>query len=128
MYVYVHVIDVFRNKYICRLISRYIHILIYTFKKHVFIYMYLYTGKERLMKPIIETEVRCEVVNPLLEIIDREVDFQYIWEENQEPSVQRKDIKLKNVSALMLNFILKVEVRQYICICVLVYTRILIYT
>jgi hydrocephalus-inducing protein len=67
-------------------------------------------GKERLMKPIIETEVRCEVVNPLLEISEREINFQYLWEENQEPIVQRKDIQLKNISALTLNFILKVEV------------------
>ena len=62
------------------------------------------------MKPIIESVVLCEVVNPLLEISDRNINFEYIWMENEQPFVQKKSLILKNVSTLQLNFILKTEI------------------
>ena len=61
------------------------------------------------MRPVIESEVRCEVVNPLLEISEKEIQFKYTWEENVQPYVQKKEITLKNVSSLTLSFYLKTE-------------------
>lgn len=61
------------------------------------------------MRPVIESEVRCEVVNPLLEISEKEIQFKYTWEENVQPYVQKKEITLKNMSSLTLSFYLKTE-------------------
>ena len=67
-------------------------------------------GKERAGKPIFESEVRCEVINPLLEISERILNFEYIWVENEQSYVQKKEIILTNISTLSLNFTLKTEI------------------
>ena len=62
------------------------------------------------MKSRIQSEIRCDVVHPLLEISQKEIEFSYIWTKNEEPHVQKKEIHLKNISLLALNFYLKTEV------------------
>jgi hydrocephalus-inducing protein len=61
------------------------------------------------MRAIIESEVRCEVVNPLLEISENEINFTYVWVRNEQPSVLKKEITLRNISTIALNFYLKTE-------------------
>lgn len=67
-------------------------------------------GKERYMRPIIQSEVRCEVVNPLLEFSAPVLDFEYIWEKGVEPEIRKRSLVLKNISALPLTFLLKTEI------------------
>jgi len=67
-------------------------------------------GKERVMKPIIECTVCCEVVNPLLEFSFNEMDYVYSWERGKEPTVQQRELVLKNASAVPLSFVMKTEV------------------
>ena len=62
------------------------------------------------MKSRIESEVRCDVVHPVLEISQKEIEFSYIWTQNEEPCLQKKEINMKNISLLALNFYLKTEV------------------
>jgi hydrocephalus-inducing protein len=61
------------------------------------------------MRAIIESEVRCEVVNPLIEISEKEINFTYVWVRNEQPSVLKKEITLRNISTIALNFYLKTE-------------------
>lgn len=67
-------------------------------------------GQERVMKSRIESEVRCDVVHPVLEISQKDIEFSYSWTKNEEPCVQKKEISMKNISLLALNFYLKTEV------------------
>ena len=67
-------------------------------------------GKDRVMKPIIECAVKCEVVNPLLEFSSNEMDFIYRWERGVEPITQQRELVLKNATAVPLNFVMKTEV------------------
>eukprot|EP00606_Chrysophyceae_sp_TOSAG23-5_P001379 GSChrysophyteH2.ASY1.ANO1.1161.1 assembled CDS len=67
-------------------------------------------GKDRVMKPIIECAVKCEVVNPLLEFSSNEMDFIYRWERGVEPITQQRELVLKNATAVPLNFMMKTEV------------------
>ena len=67
-------------------------------------------GKERVMKPIIECTVCCDVVNPLLDFNFNELNYVYKWERNVEPSVQSRELVLKNASAVPLSFVMKTEV------------------
>lgn len=76
----------------------------------LFIPNFNYIGQERVMKSRIKSEVRCDIVQPLLEISQKEIEFSYIWLKNEEPAVQKKEIYLKNISLLALNFYLKTEV------------------
>jgi hydrocephalus-inducing protein len=71
-------------------------------------------GKERLMKPIIESELLCTTVIPLLDISAREgLDFEYVWAKSDDRPftlLQRKDVTFTNKSAVILTFILKTEI------------------
>eukprot|EP00605_Chrysophyceae_sp_TOSAG23-4_P000636 GSChrysophyteH1.ASY1.ANO1.717.1 assembled CDS len=67
-------------------------------------------GKERVMKPIIECTVKSEVVNPLLEFSVNEMDFIYKWQRGIEPTIQQRELVLKNASAVPLSCLLKTEV------------------
>lgn len=67
-------------------------------------------GKERDMKQIVETEIKVEVVNPLLEFSVSSMTFDYTWERNVEPFIQKQDITLCNRSLIALTFVLKTEV------------------
>ena len=66
-------------------------------------------GKESKFRAVIETEVKVQVVNPFLEISERELSFEYVWEQGVECVVQRQTLYLTNVSALNLNFTLRTE-------------------
>ena len=67
-------------------------------------------GKERAFKQIAQTEIKCEIINPLLEFSDPQVYFCHRYEKGHEPETQKRDITLKNTSALTLTFVLKVEI------------------
>ncbi|RYH22951.1 hypothetical protein EON65_18485, partial [archaeon] len=67
-------------------------------------------GKERQLKPIIESELRCQVVNPLLEFSTNTLAFEYTWQRNVEAELKKAPLILKNVSQLTLSFVLKTEV------------------
>jgi len=67
-------------------------------------------GKDRYMKEIMITELRCEIVNPLLEISRKSLDFVYTWERDVPPAIQKKEIALRNSSSLTLAFLLKTEI------------------
>lgn len=67
-------------------------------------------GKERAFKQIAQTEIRCDIINPLLEFSDPQVYFCHRYEKGLEPEIQKRDITLKNTSALTLTFVLKVEI------------------
>jgi len=67
-------------------------------------------GKERAFKQIAQTEIRCDIINPLLEFSDPQVYFCHRYEKGHEPETQKRDITLKNTSALTLTFVLKVEI------------------
>jgi hypothetical protein len=66
-------------------------------------------GKDRYLKQIIETEVRCEVVNPLLDFSLSAVNFVYSWVKDVHASTQRQELTLTNTSSLSLSFLLKTE-------------------
>lgn len=72
-------------------------------------------GKERVMKEIIQTEVLCEVVDPLLEFSERELNYSYFWKPEGGVDIkaadvsQTKTITLTNKSAITLEFLMKVE-------------------
>ena len=66
-------------------------------------------GKESKFRAVIEAEVKVQVVNPFLEISERELSFEYVWEEGVESVVQRQTLYMTNVSALNLNFTLRAE-------------------
>ena len=67
-------------------------------------------GKERVMKPIVDCNVTCEVVNPLLQFSVPSMDYVYRWERGVEPTVQQREIILTNASAVPLSFFMKTEV------------------
>ena len=67
-------------------------------------------GKDRAFKQIAQTEIKCEIINPLLEFSDPQVYFCHRYEKGHDPETQRRDITLKNTSALTLTFVLKVEI------------------
>ena len=66
-------------------------------------------GKDKYMKKIIEAEVRCQIVNPLLEFSKDSINYVYSWKKGEEPMVQKCDIVLKNSSATTLSFTLKTD-------------------
>lgn len=67
-------------------------------------------GKERVMKPIIECKVLCEIINPLLDFSLKTIDYEYRWERGVDPKVQDREVTLTNVTAVPLSFLLKTEV------------------
>ena len=67
-------------------------------------------GKDKYMKKIIEAEVRCEIVNPLLQFSKDSISYLYSWKKGEEPTIQKCDIVLKNASATVLSFLLKTEI------------------
>ena len=67
-------------------------------------------GKDRYMKEIMITELRCEIVNPLLEISRSSLDFVYTWERDVPAAIQKKEVALRNSSSLTLAFLLKTEI------------------
>ncbi len=67
-------------------------------------------GKERVMKPIIECVIKCEVINPLLEFSYNQMDYVYKWERGVEPTMQQRELVLTNSTAVPLNFMMKTEV------------------
>lgn len=67
-------------------------------------------GKERNLKQIMETEVRCDVVNPLLTFSTDALSFLYVWERDVDAAIQRKCITLTNSSSITLTFVLKAEI------------------
>ena len=71
--------------------------------------IYCIIGKERTVRPVIESEVRCDVINPLLGISQKSLNFEYIWVENEQSYIQKQEIILTNISSLSLNFTLKTE-------------------
>ena len=67
-------------------------------------------GTDRVMKPIIETVVQSDVVNPLLKFSEKELSFVHRWQRGQEEAVQRRLLVLTNSSAVPLSFVLKTGV------------------
>lgn len=67
-------------------------------------------GKDRYMKQIMETEVRCDVVNPLLEFSSNQLSFLYVWERGVDASIHKQDLTLMNTSSITLTFLLKTEI------------------
>ena len=67
-------------------------------------------GKERSMKTIINTEIKANVVNPLLTSSEKEMHYVYAWEKGVEPQIQRRQLVLTNKTAIPLSFVLKVDV------------------
>jgi hypothetical protein len=67
-------------------------------------------GKDRYMKQIMETEVKCEVVNPLLEFSTNEVSFMHVWEKGVDAQIHKADLVLTNASSITLTFVLKTEI------------------
>jgi hydrocephalus-inducing protein len=66
-------------------------------------------GKERAFKQIAMTEVKCNVVNPLLDFSEPRMDFIYTWENGVPALVQRRGLVLRNASDISLTFVLSVE-------------------
>jgi hydrocephalus-inducing protein len=67
-------------------------------------------GKDRYLKQIMETEVKCEVVNPLLEFSASQVSFLYTWEKGVDAQIQKSELIFTNASSISLSFVLKTEV------------------
>ena len=67
-------------------------------------------GKERYFKEVVEAEVRVQVVNPLLQFSQSNVDFMYSWERGVEAALQKVPLVLTNTSAVPLSFVLKTEI------------------
>lgn len=66
-------------------------------------------GKERAAKDIITTNVVCEVVNPLVEFSEKEIDFLYSWTKGEDAKPIAKNVTITNRSDLNLNIVLKAE-------------------
>jgi hypothetical protein len=66
-------------------------------------------GKDRTFKQIAMTEVKCSVVNPLLEFSEPRLDYIYTWQNDVPALVQRRNLVLKNSSAISLTFVMSVE-------------------
>ena len=49
------------------------------------------------MKSRIKSEIRCDIVQPLLKISQKEIEFSYIWTKNEEPTVQKKEIEFSYI-------------------------------
>eukprot|EP01032_Pedospumella_encystans_P008479 gene8479-10061_t len=67
-------------------------------------------GKDRYMKQIIQTDVRCNIVNPLLEFSSNDLSYLYTWERDVHPAVQKRDLTLTNTSSITLSFSMKTEI------------------
>jgi hypothetical protein len=67
-------------------------------------------GKDRYLKTIMETILKCDVVNPLLQFSSNEVSFVYVWEKNIDPQIHKSELTLTNASSITLSFLLKTEV------------------
>eukprot|EP01038_Epipyxis_sp_PR26KG_P004323 gene4323-6124_t len=67
-------------------------------------------GKDRYMKQIIETEVKCDIVNPLLAFSQPDLSYLFIWKKDVESVVQKQQLMLTNNSAIVLSFVLKTEI------------------
>ena len=67
-------------------------------------------GKERNFKQIMQTEVKCDVVNPLLEFSTNDLSFLYTWEKDVDAQIQKADLVLTNTSSITLTFFLKTEI------------------
>ena len=66
-------------------------------------------GKERNLKIVAEPEMKASIINPLLECSESNLSFIYEWERGVEPKIQKREVTLKNSSALSLTFVLKVD-------------------
>ena len=66
-------------------------------------------GKDRNMDQIIRTDVRVDVLNPLLECSKKDIYFNYTWEKDRAPSILRQDITLTNKAAIPLSFVLRAD-------------------
>jgi hypothetical protein len=67
-------------------------------------------GKERLLKTISESLVKCAIITPLLEFSTSSIDFNYVWERGSDVGIQRYQLHLKNSSAIPLIFQMKTEI------------------
>jgi hypothetical protein len=67
-------------------------------------------GKERNFKQIMQTEVKCDVVNPLLEFSSNNISFLYTWEKDVDAQIHKADLVLTNTSSITLTFFLKTEI------------------
>ena len=67
-------------------------------------------GKERSFKTIMNTEIKADIVDPLLAFSEKDLNFTYSWSRTNEPTVQQKELTLTNQCAIDLNFFLKVDV------------------
>lgn len=67
-------------------------------------------GSERSFEPVAKTQVRGEIIDPLIEFSLRDIVFEYSWVRDEKLTVLQKDLTLTNQGALPLSFILKTSV------------------
>jgi hydrocephalus-inducing protein len=67
-------------------------------------------GKDRNMISVIRTNAQAEIMNPLLEFSEKDLNFTYSWTPSTAPTVVKKNLVLTNKSAVTLNFMLKTEI------------------